>query len=45
MKNSFLAVRLFSSLPTKEKNRERFSEREKSFRPLTADHTDVADGS
>src|SRR6266496_704763 len=30
-KNSFLAVRLFSSLPTKEKNAERFRKNAKSY--------------
>jgi len=39
-KNSFLAVRLFSSLPTKEKNPERFGKMKKS---LTTDHTDITD--
>ncbi len=33
MKNSFLAVRLFSSLPTKEKNQERFRKNEISKKP------------
>jgi hypothetical protein len=44
-KNSLLAVRLFSSLPTKEKNTERFRKNEKSLPDVrTAHYADVTDG-